>query len=375
MPLSITTTEYYEGLTLAELLDVISDEIGDSIAGTPQYTKFSRTSIIRRLNDRLNKFVFHSQCIRKAAILTCKAGFKNYKLPENCMDGGVIGQPKFFIDKTAYQELYIRDTQWLDNHYQGWLTDPPSQPLYSYTGESYGNIPMLGVYPSPVSDGQNYTILPDLGVVTGLVPGASTNINGIATGGGSTTLIDTGVDFTTMGLTPGISIHNVTDGSTATIVTIAATTLTITALTGGSLNVFTSGDSYTILAGEYGVVTSWAGDDIFLFSSEVGEIANITVPPGNIKVDFIPYPLSFPDTGNNNQLPEIPKLYHMDYAMGVVADLLATFNEKTKEFARAQFYEQKFMQAVALAKAHKESRPFNDKPVQFVPKRRGWRNN
>jgi hypothetical protein len=150
--------------------------------------------------------------------------------------------------------------------------------------------------------------------------------------------------------------------------------LTITALSGGSDNLFAAGDSYEILSGEYGVVTSWASDDVYLFPSEVGEIANITVPAGNIRVDYIPYAMPFPETGNDDQIPEIPKLYHLDFAMGVVADLLSTFNEKTKEFARAQFYEAKFTQAAALAKSRKESRPFNDKPVQFIPKRRNWRN-
>jgi hypothetical protein len=288
------------------------------------------------------------------------------------MDGGIIGQPKYFQDSTSYQELYVRDTQWLDSHYQGWLTDAPSQPLYSYLGESYGNVPMLGVYPAPLNDGDSYTITPDTGVVA--PPLATNNLTGIATSGNATTLGDTAIDFTTQGLAPGMTVNNVTDGSKAAIVTVAAHSIAMTALSGGAANIFTAGDSYEILAGEYGVVTSWTGEDEYLFSSEVGEIANITVPAGNIRVDFIPYPMPFPETGNDDQYPELPKLYHMDFAMGVVADLLGTFNEKTKEFARAQFYEQKFGSAVMLAKSRKESRPFNDKPVQFVPKRRGWRN-
>jgi len=370
-------TTNFDGLTLSDILEIIADEVGDSSGGVPQYSKFSRKNIIRRLNDRLNKFVFHSQCIRKVAILQTKAGYKNYKLPSNCMDGGIIGQPKYFIDTgNSYQELYIRDIQWLDDHYQGWLTDADSQPLYSYLGESYGNIPMLGVYPAPDVDGTSYLISPDTGIVTGAsLPSTFNNITGQATGGSGSSLVDSTMDFTTMGLVAGMAVLNVTDGSSASIVTIAATTLTLTALIGGLDNTFAMGDSYNILSGEYGVVTSWSGDDIYLFSSEVGEIANITVPEGNIRVDFIPYPTSFPETGGDDQVPEIPKLYHYDFALGVVADLLSTFNEKTKEFQRAQYYEQKFMTAVALAKSKKDSRPFNDKPVQFVPKRRGWRNN
>jgi hypothetical protein len=375
MTLTVTTTAYYEGLNLSQMLKQIMFEIGQVMGTDVSYDKFPRWFIIQKLNDRLNKFVFHSQCIRKVAILTCKEGYKNYKLPINCMDGGIIGQPKFFSSADSYDELHIRDTQWLDENYQGWKTDSASSPQFSYLGESYGNIPMLGVYPAPDADGTLYTITPDTGVVTGGdLPLTTTNITGQATSGGATTLGDTTVDFTTLGLASGMTVKNVTDGSSSVIVTIAANTLTITTLAGGTANVFAAGDSYEILSGEYGVVTSWENDDVYIFSSEVGAIANITVPSGNILIDFIPYPMPFPETGGDLQYPEIPKLYHLDFAMGVVADLLGTFNEKTKEFNRAQFYEMKYQAAVALAKSKKESRPFNDKPVQFVPKRRGWSN-
>ena len=76
---------------------------------------------------------------------------------------------------------------------------------------------------------------------------------------------------------------------------------------GGSSNVFALGDSYYILAGEYGVVTSWEDDDKVIFASEVGLVANITVPAGNLQIDYVPYPIAFPDSGNDNQYPEIPK--------------------------------------------------------------------
>jgi hypothetical protein len=121
------------------------------------------------------------------------------------------------------------------------------------------------------------------------------------------------------------------------------------------------------LAGEYGVVTKWDDDDVYLFSSEVGEIANITVPAGNIKVDYIPYPLPFPETGNDDQYPEIPKLYHMDMAMGVVGDCLRTFTEGSKEFQRAKYYDDIFNAAIAQARGAKERRPFRSPDVKIVP--------
>jgi hypothetical protein len=244
--------------------------------------------------------------------------------------------------------------------------------MYCYMGDSYGNIPMLGVYPKPDTDGTSYSISPDTGVTTGGdLPGATTNVTGQATGGSATTLDDTAVDFTDLGLVSGMAVKNVTDGSTGTISTIATTQIVlVSALTGGTANVFAAGDSYEILAGEYGVLTSWDDDDMTIFGSEVGVLANITVPAGNIRVDYIPYPLPFPADGNAGQYPEIPKLYHMDFAMGVVADLLRTFGEGSREFQRAAYYDGIFNNAVALAMSKKKSRPFDVKPVSFFPARR-----
>lgn len=375
--MTITTTEYYTGLTLSQLLQHIYFELGQVVGVDISYSRFPRSYVIDKLNDRLNKFVFASQCLRRPAIIQLKANVRNYKLPANCMDGGVISYPKYFSDSDTYQNLEIKDTMWLDDHYEGWLTGPSADtPLYVYMGDSYGNIPMIGVYPPPTADGDSYVITPETGIVAGAsLPGATNNITGLATGGDATTLVDSSVDFTTMGLVGGMAVLNVTDGSQAVILSVATTTITFAAaLSGGTSNVFAAGNSYNILAGEYGVITSWSTDsDTVLFSSEVGGISSIQVPAGNIWVDYIPYPLSFPASGGDLQIPEIPKLYHMDFAMGVVADLLRTFNETTKEFQRAQAYESIFNAVALQARTKKDSRPYRDKPVSIRPMQRGSR--
>ena len=164
-------------------------------------------------------------------------------------------------------------------------------------------------------------------------------------------------------------IRNVTDGSYGYILSVATNSITLaSSLTGGTNNTFSAGDSYLILAGEYGVITDWENDDVFIFSSEVGLLSNITVPSGNFRVDYVPYPLEFPTSGNDNMKPEIPKLYQYDaLAMGVVADFLKTFHEDTKEFQRAAVYDQIAQTSVALASRKKEVRPFKNKPVQMRP--------
>lgn len=76
-----------------------------------------------------------------------------------------------------------------------------------------------------------------------------TKISAACTGGGSSTVLqDTVNDFTALNLFVGAVVRNVTDGySTATIVSIdSATQITTTALTGGTDNTWTSGDTYDV---------------------------------------------------------------------------------------------------------------------------------
>jgi hypothetical protein len=162
-----------------------------------------------------------------------------------------------------------------------------------------------------------------------------------------------------------MSVQNVTDGSAGVISSVAANTITLaSALTGGSNNSFSAGDSYVILVGEYGVLVDWENDDRYIFSSEVGVLSKITVPAGNIRLDYVPYPLTLSQI---HQKPEIPVLYHTDLAMGVVADLLRTFHEQSKEFQRAKEFEAIFQIAIATASG-KKNRPFQTKPVSIRPK-------
>jgi hypothetical protein len=360
-------SEEFQGYTLKQIEEMVLWELGQNVSdGNLVYGRFPKRVLRRKLNERQNLFVSQSRCLRKVGLLVCKAGYRTYKLPANCMDSGVMAA-QYFYAANSYINLIIRDIQWLHEHQQGWLITAASTPQWCFMGESYGNIGTLGVHPKPKDDGTNYTADPDTGVTIGTdLPSATSNVTGTATGGSTTSLIDTATDFTDLGLVAGMAVNNLTTAEDCNIVTVAEHTLTTTASTTG----FSAGDHYEILSGEYGVVTSWENDEAYLFGSEVGVISNITVPPGNIRIDYIPYPRPFPETGGDNLYPEIPRLYHHALAMGVVADCLQTFQEKTKEFQRAQAYEQKFNAYFAAGASQANKRPFSDKPVGFAPARR-----
>ena len=88
---------------------------------------------------------------------------------------------------------------------------------------------------------QNYD--DEVSVITGTVD----PVSGTATvGSNNTTLIDTGIIFTNMPISIGDTVTNTTDGSTGAVSSIAFNQITVSSLTGGTSNVFASGDSYEI---------------------------------------------------------------------------------------------------------------------------------
>jgi len=381
--LTHTTSGYFQGETLVDLEKLILWELGQVIGNEVSYDRFPQWLIrisydrfpqwlIRKyLNDRQNKFVFYSQCLKKFALIRAKEDYRQYRLPVNCMENGVIAA-KYYDSATSYTDLKIVDLDYMNEKQQGYLIAGSSDPEFAFQGDSYGNIPMLEVHPAPDEDGTEYTLGDDAGIYIGAdLPSGSSNITGAATGGSGTTLDDTAVDFTDMGLGPGMAVRNVGDGSMGVIQTIATTRLTFAAtLTGGTTNAFAAGNSYEILVGEYGVLIDWDSDEQYLYESQIGLLSTITVPAGNFRVDYIPYPLSFPSEGNDLQYPEIPKIYHVDLAMGVVANLLRTFHENSKEFKRADSYETMFNNAAGIGSMKKQSRPFQKKSVAIRPRLR-----
>lgn len=72
--------------------------------------------------------------------------------------------------------------------------------------------------------------------------------SGLADGPASATLLaDAAVDFVASAVQVGAKVLNVTDGSSATVTVVAANLITTTPLSGGTLNLYSLGDSYQVL--------------------------------------------------------------------------------------------------------------------------------
>ena len=375
-----TSSGKYKGYTLKELEKQILWETGQVVGVTVSYAKFPRWLIRQRLTERQNSIAIASQCLKKYCLIPMVDGRRTYRLPANCMDGGVISA-KFYDSTTSYSDLDIYDEKWLDENREGWRTDAEGDPEIIFPGPSYGNTQTVSFYPVPSTSGSSYADALGTGIYLGTdLPAASMNLEGTTdSAGDSTTLNDSTSDFTQFGLVAGMAVRNITDGSVAKLLTIADHQLVMeSALTGGTDNTFASGDSYMILAGEYMVVTSSTKEDRYLFGTQIGILDGITIPADHVLIQYVPYPMAFPfdpdvadaSQGWEDMYPEVPRAYHHGMAMGVVADMLRTFNENTAEFKRAEAYEQAFNSVLGNSLGKKFSRPFDDPRASFFPSRR-----
>jgi hypothetical protein len=174
---------------------------------------------------------------------------------------------------------------------------------------------MFGLSPIPSSDGQAWSGS-DYGVIqtaTGFTNVG--NITGLHKAGfaASAFLVDSvGRNLVTLGALVGYPIFNVTDGSSGLITAIGdqdATNDKVTAaLSGGTNNYWTPGDSFQIPMSEYGVVMDVDGSETYTVTSYLGTIGDITGNTGNVILDIgrQPLPLS---ASLLTYIPEIPNAY------------------------------------------------------------------
>ena len=177
-----------------------------------------------------------------------------------------------------------------------------------YPGDNYGTLRKLGFYPTPDTDGDSYTTSPDTGIYASETGATTTgNITGRNNTAHATVCTDNdGRDMATLGVTVGLTAVNVNDGSTGQVSAVTGATFTVT-LAGGTSNTWAIGDNFNVLAGEYGVVTSWENDEQYLFGAEIGGMIDVSTITNNVYMEFIRRPLLLQfDT----QYPEIPPEIH-----------------------------------------------------------------
>ena len=306
---SYTVTGLYTGYTLADLKSRTLDRLRQKPAN---YDRYAEESIERALNDALVEAVRITRCLKSFAILVMKDGTSQYKPPTEML---LPDKAFFYKSATSYNELVFKTRQWLDRFKRGWRVQD-GDPSYMYAGDTWGNLRKLGFTPTPDTDGEDYTASPDTGIYASETGMTTTgNITGTNSVASATVCTDSeGRDLATLGVTVGMMIVNVTDGSQGQISAVSGATVTVT-LADGTANTWAVGDSFNILAGEYGVVVDWAGDEEYLFTAEIGGMVDVDTIIGNVYLEFVkrPLPLQF-----DTQYPQLPPELHIHLPDGAV---------------------------------------------------------
>lgn len=288
-----------------------SDLIADTLEGLRQpaenYNRYSLVSIKNALNLGNLEVASRVKCLNAWGIIILKDGYAQYLPPSDCL---APKEAYFYQSSTSYTHL-TRDgwksRSWLDRYSAGWRTQN-GDPYWAFIGDTAGNVQKIGLTPRPDTDGTDYTASPDTGVVISATGMTTTgNVTGTNLVAHATTCTDTsGRTLSSLGVLAGMMALNVTDGSKGQIASVSGSTFTVT-LTGGTNNTWALGDSFTVLAGEYGVVTSLTGDEEYVFSSDKGELIAINALTGNVYLEYYRKPMQLTiDT----QYPEIPQELH-----------------------------------------------------------------
>jgi len=334
---TLTVTALWTGLTRAQLK---SRTLWKLKQKPDNYNRYSEASIEDALNDAQIEAAKMTKCLRGFGILTMKDGYAQYKPPTEMLQ---LDKAFFYQSATSYYELIQKSRAWLDRFKKGWRVQE-GDPQYVFSGDSYGTMRKIGFYPRPDTDGDNYAVSPDTGVY-GSATGMSTsgNVTGTNSVAHATVCTDTdGISMSDSGVTVGMMAVNVTDDSSGQISAVSGSTFTVT-LTGGTANTWALGDSYTVLAGEYGVVTDWSNDEKFLFTSDIGGIIAVETLTNNVMIEYCrrPLPLQF-----DTQYPEIPSDLHPYLPDGAVWSLKRNSPRASSDLEEATIAYQAFQAGI-----------------------------
>ena len=330
-----TQTGYCTGLTLADIKEQVMFNIGHVKGTSPVYTRIPESVVEDVINITQRELAVKCPSIRKMCIVNTTADKGWYLCPSNMIPNGMIAA-YHYTATDAYQKLKIWDREKLDYEYDGWREGASGDPEIIVPGHTmYGNRLTFEVYPKPETGG-SWTTQPT-GVYLGGAPSTTTtSVTGLATGGSTTTLEDTEVDFTTLGLAVGMVVWNVTDSGYASISAIAANTITLDTDMTNSAS-FGAGDSYEIITDFAGVISDWDDDDEeVIFSSELGTISDYQPNANNIYLEYFAYPINLTIFSDYPQMTPVLQ----DVLVDMVTSKLAKMgHEKTRQMGLSALYD------------------------------------
>lgn len=353
---SYTTTGLYDGLKFSELKERTLDRLKQKAL---TYDRYSEALIERSLNDALREAVRITRCLKSFAIIVLKSGVSQYKPPTELM---LINKAFFYQSATSYYELPQVTRAWLDRFKRGWRIQD-GDPLWLYPGDHWGNLRKIGFTPTPDTNGTDYTTSPDTGIYVSESGMTTTgNITGTNSVAHATVCTDTdGRTLSDEGVLVGMMAVNVTDDSSGQITAVSGSTFTVT-LTGGTNNTWAVGDSFNVLAGEYGVVTDWTDDEEYLFTADIGGMVDVDTIVHNVYLEFTkrPIPLQL-----ESQYPQLPPELHQYLPDGAAWIIKRTAPRGSDDFNEAMAAKQDFITNIKEGYIDPESILEDDCSLEF----------
>jgi hypothetical protein len=324
---------------------------------TAFYGRLTRTRVRKKLNQALMEMATFGQVIRSWFIIPTKASYRDYPIPQNVFD--IIPPVYFFTSSSAYEPLDVLNEEQLEDVSSGWMTDgTTTSPRYAYKGNWNRTGRFIGITPPPTSDATAITL--NAAVLERSQPYGPTeavydycSIDSTATKAVSSL----GKNYTELGVIVGLTIYNITDGSTGVITSISTTNTTndsinVTSLTGGSTNQFNPADEFRILSGTYGGIIEIGDIEAsYLIAPNPGSIPQplITMAAGNMLVKCLLYPVLLVE---KYQYPELPPFAHQAVASRAAGYLAREFPPDSPEFGMGSTYIEESNQALAVLRGN-----------------------
>ena len=355
MPEHVTTFAMNLGQLETEVLRKLWVDPKEDSDGHPadvSFNYFTKYRVDKKINQACAEMVVYSRALKSWFIVVEKENYYQYPVPLWCYD---IEKVYRFSSATTYSELELLDEETIEEEFSpGWRT-LPSTPQYAFACDRNKMVIKLGIAPPPSSDGVAPTLA--TGVYTRAQPyGAVEGINGSAGPGsvGDSYVDALGQDFTELGVIPGLTLWNITDGSTGVITSINTTgsdndTLVCSGgFSGGTVNAWTPGDEMQILGGEYGgQVTIGDLEASYILGSTMGSLPGpgITMGAGSLLVRGYSYPalLRVP-----TQYPELPPIFHPLVAIRAASLLGLEEPADTARYTQALRYQEEFNSQLAI---------------------------
>lgn len=324
----------------------------DGFSPDSAFSKYSRYRVRKKINQAYLELATLTKAIRSWFIITLTANYSQYLVPPNCFD---IEDVYYFSSATVYEKLDVYEESLIEEQLSpGWKTTPGT-PAYAYVADRNKMGVKLGLAPAPTTSGTALTL--GTGVYSKTQPyGVIEAVSGYANPGSATnTYTDAaGQNFDNLGVVIGLTLFNISDGSTGIITSITTvgssydTLICSAGFSGGSVNAWTPGDAMRVLGGEYGGLVQIGDVEAeFLLTGTIGKLPSpgITMAAGNVLVRGIMHPVLLV---NKYQYPELSPICHPYIALGAAALLGIEEPADSPEFAQVKVYEEKFNSASIL---------------------------